>query len=280
MSDLALAQGAAVLAALGSGASVLVLTAGPGLPLDRLPSRSRGPFEPAPSARRQATVPFLAAALAAALVVAGLSATQLLLALVLAGAALGTWRAVVRGRTAKAAEVRRQQVVEACEAMVGELRAGQPPSRCLERAARIWPELEGAVRAARLGADVPDAMRSVASRPGGEGVTRIAAAWEICASTGTGLAFAVAQVLETARAEQATGRMVQGELASARATARLVAALPVVVLAASQGLGARPWDFLLATVPGLVCLATGVALAFAGLAWIDRIAARSVAGEP
>ena len=36
----------------------------------------------------------------------------------------------------------------------------------------------------------------------------------------------------------------QSELASARATARLVVALPAVVLLASDGMGADPWGFL------------------------------------
>jgi len=212
-----------------------------------------------------------------AVVLGSLPGTQLLLGLVALGTAVGVWRSVLRARAEKAAARRRQHVVDACEAMLGELRAGQPPSRALERSAPVWPELDAVVRAVVLGADVPHAMRDVARRPGGAGLARVAGAWEICARTGSGLAFAVEQVLETARAEQATERLVQGELASARATARLVTILPVVVLAASHGIGAQPWHFLLGTVPGLVCLAAGVALAFCGLTWIDRIAARSVA---
>jgi len=65
---------------------------------------------------------------------------------------------------------------------------------------------------------------------------------------------------------------VEGEVSAARATARLVAALPVVVLSAGQGLGTRPWEFLLARPAGVVCLGAGLALLLGGLAWIERIA--------
>lgn len=192
----------------------------------------------------------------------------------MAGVALLTARARRRAR----ADRRRGRVVAVCEALLGELRAGQPPAVALGRAARVWPELAPAVAAAELGSSVPEALRQIARSPGAGALGRIAAAWEICASTGSGLGLAVERVLDTVRQEQATARMVASELASARATARLVAALPVVVLLAADGVGAQPWAFLFGTLPGVVCLGAGLGCGWLGLWWIDRIAAEAVGG--
>ena len=164
-------------------------------------------------------------------------------------------------------------MVDLCEALVGELRAGQPLVASLERCLDLWPGFEPVVAAGRLGADVPGALRRVARTPGAEGLAEIASAWQVSQRSGAGLAAALAQVALTARERQGTRRIVQGELASAQATARLVAVLPVASLAMSAGIGGDPWHFLLATPVGVACLGLGLLFAFAGLWWIDRIAA-------
>jgi len=198
----------------------------------------------------------------------------LALALIVAAGLAGVGRVLARAKAARGAADQERRVVELCEALAGELRAGQPPQPALEHCAVTWPELDPVAAAGRLDADVPAALRRVAARPGAERLRDLAAAWQISAGTGAGLAVASTRVAESVRHRHATRTLVAGELASARATAWLVALLPVVSLAMGAGMGGDPWGFLLDTAPGLACLAAGVALALVGLAWVDRIAAQ------
>jgi tight adherence protein B len=213
-----------------------------------------------------------AAGVAATLLVLA-DGTRLALGLVSLGAVGGAGLLVRRGRAARVATVRQAVVVDVCEALVGELRAGQPLTASLEHCRELWPDLEPVVAAARLGADVPASLRRLAAVRGAEGLAEVASAWQVSERSGAGLATALGQVALTARERQGTRRLVQGELASAQATARLVAVLPIASLAMSSGIGGHPWHFLLGTPVGVACLGLGALFAFAGLLWIDRIAA-------
>jgi tight adherence protein B len=85
---------------------------------------------------------------------------------------------------------------------------------------------------------------------------------------------------ERLRDDQATARVVATEMAAATATARLLAALPVAVVLLGNGLGGDPLGFLLRSTPGLVCLGLGLALEYAGLAWLARIADQVTGRDP
>jgi tight adherence protein B len=164
------------------------------------------------------------------------------------------------------------RVVEVCELLAAELAAGRPPPAALDEAATVCAELRPVAETAALGGDVPGSLRSVAEIPGAAALRPLAGAWAISHRTGAGLVQSTRRVAELVRAEQETDRVVAGELSSARATARLVAALPVLALAMGSGAGASPWHFLLMTPPGLLCLSIGLAVGMAGLGWIEAIA--------
>jgi tight adherence protein B len=163
-------------------------------------------------------------------------------------------------------------LLETCQQLSSELSSGQPPGRALEHAAELWAALAPAAEAFRVGADVPDALRQTGDRLGLSDLRLLAAAWHLAQRTGQGLAAPVERVVDQLLRARATRRVVDGELASARATARLVAALPFVALAMGSGAGAEPVAFLVATPAGWACLGAGLALGIAGLWWIEAIA--------
>jgi tight adherence protein B len=181
-------------------------------------------------------------------------------ALVLALAVVGgvaLWRRRARARRA---EQTADLMAEVCDVLAAELAAGRPAETALEEAAQAWREIR------------PVAFREVLAVPGAGRLRLLAAAWSVSHRTGGGLAAAIRRVADAVRREQATRRVVAGELASARATARLMAGLPGVALLMGSGAGGDPWAILFGTPLGLACLAAGLALGFAGLWWIELIA--------
>lgn len=199
-------------------------------------------------------------------------AAHVVLVMVGVGAALGASRLVARTRAARRADQRSEAVLLACEGMAGDLAAGQPPPAALRRAAADWPELTPVAIAAELDADVPSAFRGLAALPGAGQLRTVAAAWQVAHRSGAGLAAALAQTATTLRDDRRTQRLVSTELAAARATARMMAALPALVLLLGVGIGGDPVGFLIGTPAGLGCLVAGLLLAYAGTAWLHRIA--------
>lgn len=184
-----------------------------------------------------------------------------------AGRALWT-----RRRAAREAAETSARVVEVCDLLAAELAAGRPAEAALREAVGSWARLGPVADACVLGGDVPLAFRALADTPGAGGLRLLAGAWTVSQRTGAGLAGSARRVADAVRREQSTRRLVAGELSSARATARLVAGLPVLSLMMGSGAGADPWAFLVRTPVGMACLAGGLAIGFLGLWWIEIIA--------
>lgn len=103
----------------------------------------------------------------------------------------------------------------------------------------------------------------------------LAACWRVCSAAGAGLAGAVDRMADGLRAAQAQQRLVESELAGPRATAGLLAVLPLAGVALGAALGAQPLTVLLHTRLGAACLTVGLALDALGVWWTGRIVARA-----
>lgn len=176
------------------------------------------------------------------------------------------------GGRRRAAVARSGRVQGFCEELASELAAGLPVPAALTAAGQRWPELRAVAVAQALGGSVPDALRVAAEQPGAGDLRLVAAAWQVAERSGAALAPALESVVASLEQRRRTRAVVTSELASARATARLMAALPVFTLAMGSGAGGDPVGFLLGTPTALACLAGGLALAGLGLWWIERVA--------
>ncbi|MDT0200554.1 hypothetical protein [Nocardioides sp. AE5] len=184
----------------------------------------------------------------------------------------GGWLLRRRLQAQARAEATAASVQDACEALATELATGRPVEACLADAVEVWAPMASIATAQHLGGSIPDALRSLAAVPGAGDLRLVAAAWQVSQRTGAGLSGALAEVVEALRAQRSTRRVVRSELSSARSTARLVAALPVLTLLLGSGTGGDPVGLLLTTPLGLACLAGGLGLMLAGLWWIESIA--------
>ncbi len=197
-----------------------------------------------------------------------------LLVLILVMAAIPAATLVRRQRRTRAAALVSDRVLETAELLAAELSAGLSPGLALQHAAQSWPSLEPVAEAERLGADVPAAWRTLAELTSGAADLRlVGAGWDAAVRTGGGLAEATGRVATSIRANRASDRLIASELASARATSRLVAGLPVVALLMGTSEDSHPVEFLVSDPVGLACLAGGLAFGLAGLWWIEAIAA-------
>ena len=181
-----------------------------------------------------------------------------------------------RARRHRLREERRLHgLVDALAAVAADVRSGRSVDAAAGAAARTCDdERSGATLARALRA--PDVVVELPSGPSGEALARVAAAVRLSGRTGCSLAAVLGAVEDDVRARLRLARELRTALAGPRASAALLAALPLVGLAMGSGIGADPWQVLTATGTGQVLLVAGVGLEVAGLAWSARLARRAV----
>ncbi|MFE6689682.1 type II secretion system F family protein [Streptomyces sp. NPDC057743] len=175
----------------------------------------------------------------------------------------------------RAADRRAAAVIRFCGAVAGELRAGRQPDRALVAAgvAGLGEAGPAVLAAARYGGDVPGALRAAARLPGAEGLIGAAACWRVAVEGGAGLARGLERIAAGLAAQRDQREELQAQLAGPRATALMLALLPVGGLLMGGALGADPLGVLLHTPAGWGCLLVGGFLEWGGVAWTGRIVA-------
>ncbi|TDD65170.1 type II secretion system F family protein [Actinomadura rubrisoli] len=173
----------------------------------------------------------------------------------------------------------RTSVIELCDGMAAELAAGRAPNDAFTAAAAVLDphmsaEILSTLRPSPLGQvpEIPDRLEQLADRPGAEGLRLLAACWRVGSERGGTLATVLDGLAAALRDEEAQRQDVTVQLAGPRATARLLAALPLLGIGMAAALGAHPLTFLCGSLPGLACLTTGVGLNATGLWWTRRLA--------
>ena len=167
----------------------------------------------------------------------------------------------------------RSAVLGLCAAIGAELRAGRQPREALARAGLAWPGgAPRALSAARAGDEVVEALKLDAKEPGRGGLRALAVCWQVAEHHGAGLATAVGQITASLRTDEEHRGRLAAELAGPRATARLLALLPLVGIAMGQALDADPLRLLVSTSWGWLALAAGISLEVCGAWWVSRIA--------
>lgn len=245
-----------------------------------LPSSSRGRLPRPARVRRPpaagGAVACVAFALAAAAVVL-LSWTAVLAAGVIGATVVVRLR---RRRRIRRALDEGRALETALDVLVGELRVGAHPVHAFHLAAEetigaVGTSLRAVAARARLGADVTAGLRAA----GGSSTLpaqwdRLAVCWQLASDQGLAIATLMrAAQRDIAERQRFSARVASG-MAGARATATILAALPVLGVLLGQLIGARPLSFLLDGHAGGWLLVIGSMLSCGGLLWSDRITDR------
>ncbi|ORM26840.1 hypothetical protein [Williamsia sp. 1135] len=221
----------------------------------------------------------------------------LTLVLVGAGAALAAAMAaamtqvlLVSRRRERAGAAEMARLLAALEVMVSELRVGAHPAHACRQAAQdcggpadagTAEMLQMMAGRAALGGDVAAGIEQAeghySESSSGSGATgfhawqRIAVAWRTAEQYGLPMAELLTSVRADLLARHRFKTRTAAALAGAKATALVLALLPILGILLGQAMGAAPVAVLLGGGIGGVLLVVGVGLVCAGLLWSRRI---------
>ncbi|GAB3317222.1 hypothetical protein GCM10027451_34900 [Geodermatophilus aquaeductus] len=239
--------------------------------LRRLVGRSRGTAVRS-VAGAPAAWPLLAGAAGLA---AGALAGPPLVAVLAAAVSVGAARTVLRQSDRRRDEQVLDVLADALAALAAELRSGRPLAAATASAVAVVPDADAARGLARA-LRAPDALPAGGSSELERALERLAAAVRLSNRTGCSLAAVAGAVEDDLRARRRQREELGSVTAGPRASAALLAGLPLLALAMGGGIGARPWTVLTTTPVGQVLLVAGVALEATGLAWSAWLVRRAL----
>ena len=202
------------------------------------------------------------------------------LALVYAATAVAVQLRRRRSRLQRERRAEGEAMTAALETLVGELRIGAHPLRAFgiaasESGGTVGAALHTVTARAGLGADVAAGLRVVADQSAVPFYwERIAVCWRLASDHGLAMSTLMRAAQRDIVDRQRFSGQVHAGLAGARATAAILAGLPVLGILLGQFVGAHPMRLLLGGGVGSWLLLIGAGLTVAGVAWSDRIVDR------
>lgn len=169
------------------------------------------------------------------------------------------------------------RLLAALEVMIAELRVGAHPAHACRQAAddcsgsaATAEMLQMMAGRAALGGDVAGGIEATGGRQQ-ESWQRVAVAWRTAEEYGLPMAELLASVRADLLARHRFRERTKAALAGAKATALVLALLPLLGIGLGQAMGAKPFAVLLGGGLGGMLLVIGVGLVCAGLLWSRHI---------
>ena len=158
-----------------------------------------------------------------------------------------------------------------------ELMAGLLVDEALGRACDALPShcMTNTSEALNINGDVATALEADAQRANLEVLADVALIYRVCARTGAPMTDSLMRLIHSVRDQQRRQRTLAQETASTKATAVVLAALPILGILMGLGLGLNPLTWFLHTTLGALCLVTGVGLEVLGWLWVRLLMRRA-----